>query len=77
MRTSIIFYLFFLQTCIPLEDFKQDQSIDDELDDLVNNKDMASSLDMSAILLHECNNSGKYYHLELQNAKYFLVIKMH
>ena len=52
--------LLFIQTCVPCEDFKQDQSIE-ELDELVNNKDVASSLDMSAILLHECNNSGKYF----------------
>ena len=32
----------------------------DELDVLANNKDMASSLDMSPILLHECNTNSEY-----------------
>lgn len=46
-----------LLTCVPSEDYKQDMSID-ELDVLANNKDMASSLDMSPILLHECNTNS-------------------
>jgi len=42
-----------LLTCVPNEDLKQDQSID-EIDDLVHNNEMASTLDMSPMLLNEC-----------------------
>ena len=50
---------YFLQTCVPNEDLKQDQSID-EIDDLVHNNEMASTLDMSPMLLNECITNSKY-----------------
>ena len=51
---------YFLQTCVPNEDLKQDQSID-EIDDLANNDEMASTLDMSPMLLNECITNSKYW----------------
>ena len=54
---DLLYFLF--QTCVPSEDYKQDMSID-ELNVLANNKDKASSLDMSPILLHECNTNSEY-----------------
>ena len=58
--STLLNRFYFLQTCVPNEDLKQDQSID-EIDDLVHNNEMASTLDMSPMLLNECITNSKYW----------------
>ena len=56
--SALLNRFYFLQTNVPNEDIKQDQSID-EIDDLVNTDKMASTLDMSPMLLNDCITNGK------------------
>ena len=64
--STLLNKFYFLQTCVPNEDLKQDQSID-EIDDLVNNDEMASTLDMSPMLLNECITNSKYWNERVKN----------
>ena len=64
--STLLNRFYFLQTCVPNEDLKQDQSID-EIDDLVNNDEMASTLDMSPMLLNECITNSKYWNERVKN----------
>ena len=63
-----------LQTSLPNDDSKYDQSID-EYEDIVVNEDMSSALSMTPMMLQECNQTGNWHRIKYPSKNIFNIKK--